>query len=84
VRIPEALDAKLVALKRAERAEVAQNAWKRRERAKAQPDGRKGVLVRLERSVWEQLKIACVNETKTLQEMMEEAVQAWLAKRNGK
>ena len=55
----------------------------RRERAKAQPDGRKGVLVRLNPEAWRILKILGAERMMSLQEMMEEAVNDLLSK-NGK
>lgn len=55
----------------------------RRERAKSQPDGRKGVLVRLNPEAWRVLKILGAERVMSLQEMMEEAVNDLLRK-NGK
>lgn len=55
----------------------------RRERAKSQPDGRKGVLVRLNPEAWRILKILGAERMMSLQEMMEEAVNDLLSK-NGK
>ena len=55
----------------------------RRERAKAQPDGRKGVLVRLNPEAWRILKILGAERMMSLQEMMEEAINDLLSK-NGK
>lgn len=55
----------------------------KRERAKFQPDGRKGVLVRLNPEAWRVLKILGAERMASLQEMMEEAVNDLLRK-NGK
>jgi hypothetical protein len=55
----------------------------KRERAKFQPDGRKGVLVRLNPEAWRVLKILGAERMASLQEMMEEAVNDLLQK-NGK
>ena len=55
----------------------------RKERAKSQPDGRKGVLVRLNPEAWRVLKILGAERVMSLQEMMEEAINDLLRK-NGK
>jgi hypothetical protein len=55
----------------------------RRQRAKTQPDSRKGILVRLNPEAWRQLKFLSAEEVKSLQKLMEEAMNDRL-QRSGK
>jgi hypothetical protein len=51
-----------------------------RRRAKAQPDGRRGVLVRLQPEAWKAMKQIALDQETTLQELMEDAVNDALRK----
>ena len=53
---------------------------RRRGRAKTQPDGRRGVLVRLQPEAWKALKLIALEEDETLQAMMERAINDLLKK----
>jgi hypothetical protein len=52
----------------------------RRARAKTQPDGRRGVLVRLRPEAWRALKQIALDEDLTLQAVMEQAANLRLRK----
>jgi hypothetical protein len=43
--------------------------------------GRRGILVRLDRTVWRELKLIALNEDTTLQALMEEAIAELLKRR---
>lgn len=57
--------------------EVKRDAAGRRNR---QPDGRKGILVRARPDAWKALKHIALNEERTLQDLMTEAINDCLAK----
>jgi hypothetical protein len=49
-------------------------------RRNRQPDGRKGILVRARPEAWKALKLVALDEEKTLQEVMTEAINDVLQK----
>jgi DNA-binding protein YbaB len=50
------------------------------ERRKSQPDGRKGILVRATPEAWKELKRVAIDEERTLQDVMTEAINDVLKK----
>lgn len=51
-------------------------------RAKRQPDGRRGILVRARPEAWKALKTIALDGERTLQDVMTEAINDMLAKHN--
>ncbi|MBQ0820716.1 hypothetical protein KBI52_10915 [Microvirga sp. HBU67558] len=49
-------------------------------RRKSQPDGRKGILVRARPEAWKALKLVALDQDKTLQDVMIEAINDVLQK----
>jgi DNA-binding protein YbaB len=49
-------------------------------RRKSQPDGRKGILVRAAPEAWKELKRVAIDEERTLQDVMIEAINDVLKK----
>ncbi len=49
-------------------------------RRKSQPDGRKGILVRATPAAWKELKRVAIDEERTLQDVMTEAINDVLRK----
>jgi DNA-binding protein YbaB len=49
-------------------------------RRKSQPDGRKGILVRATPAAWKELKRVAIDEERTLQDVMTEAINDVLKK----
>ncbi len=49
-------------------------------RRKSQPDGRKGILVRATPEAWKELKRVAIDEERTLQDVMTEAINDVLRK----
>jgi DNA-binding protein YbaB len=49
-------------------------------RRKSQPDGRKGILVRATPEAWKELKRVAIDEERTLQDVMTEAINDVLKK----
>jgi DNA-binding protein YbaB len=47
---------------------------------KSQPDGRKGILVRATPAAWKELKRVAIDEERTLQDVMTEAINDVLRK----
>ena len=58
----------------------AETAPPRPARAKAQPDGRRGILVRARPEAWKALKTIALDGERTLQDVMTEAINDVLAK----
>ena len=59
---------------------VAKAAEREPERRKSQPDGRKGILVRAQPEAWKSLKLIALDQEKTLQDVMTEAINDVLKK----
>jgi hypothetical protein len=49
-------------------------------RRKSQPDGRKGILVRARPEAWKELKRVAIDQERTLQDVMTEAINDVLKK----
>jgi hypothetical protein len=58
-----------------------QETRKIRSRSKTQPDGRKGVLVRMSAADWKVLKRLALDDETTLQDLMERAIYAYVEQR---
>jgi hypothetical protein len=54
--------------------------WVATGRRKTQPDGRKGILVRARPDAWKALKLVALDQDKTLQDVMIEAINDVLQK----